>query len=197
LDGELDYWSAAAQGCEAALPRDRHGANTVASTRELTVALDPDATRALLQDVPGVYRTQINDVLLAALGRVLSRWSGRERVLVDLEGHGREEQLLDGADLSRTVGWLTTIFPVALGLAGDDWGATLKSVKEQLRAVPRRGLGYGALRYLRQGVPAAADLARGPEPQVSFNYLGQFDLPPAELYHAMRTELDLDVSPAA
>ncbi|HEY4938771.1 MAG TPA: condensation domain-containing protein, partial [Actinomycetota bacterium] len=175
LDAELGYWAAATRGCDAALPLDRHGSNTIASTRQVTVALGPDDTRALLQDVPGTYRTQVNDVLLAALGRVLSAWSGRERVLVDLEGHGRED-VLDGVDLSRTVGWFTTLFPVALDLAGDgSWAATLKSVKEQLRAVPGRGLGYGALRYLREGLPAAEALSAGPGPQVSFNYLGQFD----------------------
>ncbi|MGH3991453.1 MAG: condensation domain-containing protein, partial [Pseudonocardiaceae bacterium] len=160
---------------------------------------------ALLQDVPGVYRTQINDVLLSALGRVLRGWTGRERVLLDLEGHGREELLdsvdlsrtLDGVDLSRTVGWFTTIFPVALDMAHDqDWGTTLKSVKEQLRRVPRRGLGYGALRYLAE----PGGLAVQTPAQISFNYLGQFELAPAEsggLYHALRTGLQSDVSPMA
>src|SRR5207253_1356835 len=182
---------------DPALPLDHHGANTVTSTRSVTVALDPDDTRALLADVPGTYRTQINDVLLAALGQVLSRWTGADRVLITLEGHGREE-LLDGVDLSRTVGWFTTLFPVALDMAGDrDWGETLKSVKEQLRAVPRRGLGYGALRYLRQGIPQAESLAGGPEPQVSFNYLGQFDWASdgdQGLYRAMLGGLGGDVS---
>ncbi|MGH9282507.1 MAG: condensation domain-containing protein, partial [Acidimicrobiales bacterium] len=109
-----------------------------------------------------------------ALGRTLARWTGQSRVLVDLEGHGREE-IVGGVDLSRTVGWFTTIFPLALDLAADDWGATLKAVKEQLRVVPTRGLGYGALRWLRQGNAQADALAQGPAPQVSFNYLGQFD----------------------
>src|SRR5205807_8630125 len=132
LDDELDYWGGVTRGCKAALPTDADGTNTIASTRSVTVALDADYTRALLHDVPGVYRTEINDVLLAALGRVLRRWTGRQRVPVELEGHGREE-VLDGVDLSRTVGWFTTMFPVALDMAGDqDWGATLKSVKEQL-----------------------------------------------------------------
>jgi amino acid adenylation domain-containing protein/non-ribosomal peptide synthase protein (TIGR01720 family) len=195
LDGELDHWAGVTQGREPALPLDAEGANTIASTRSVTVALDAEDTRALLAEVPGVYRTQVNDVLLAALGRVLGRWTGRDRVLVDLEGHGREE-LLDGVDLSRTVGWFTTLFPVALDMGGDrGWGATLRSVKEQLRAVPRRGLGYGALRYLRRGIPAAEELARGAQPQVSFNYLGQFDWDsaPAEgLYRALRGGLESD-----
>src|SRR5205085_1408577 len=174
LDDQLGWWAELGDGA-AALPRDREGANTIASTRALAVHLDPDETRALLSDVPGVYRTQINDVLLAALGRALCRFGGSDRVLVDLEGHGRED-VLPGVDLSRTVGWFTTLFPVALDLAGDGgWASTLKSVKEQLRAVPGRGLGYGALRYLREGIPGAEGLAGGPEAEVSFNYLGQFD----------------------
>ncbi|HKR49076.1 MAG TPA: amino acid adenylation domain-containing protein, partial [Pseudonocardiaceae bacterium] len=114
-------------------------------------------------------------------------------VVLDLEGHGREE-LFEGVDLSRTVGWFTTIFPVAVELPDQrDWGVTLKSVKEQLRAVPRRGLGYGALRYLTEttGVDSAA------APQISFNYLGQFDWPATGdgLYHRVRGGLDADASP--
>src|SRR5262249_22100624 len=155
---------------DATLPVDGSGgAGTVGDAREVTVALDAERTRALLQDVPACYRTQVNDVLLAALARVLCGWSGAPRILGDLEGHGREE-IFDGVDLSRTVGWFTTIYPVDLAAPGPDWGAALKSVKEHLRSVPGRGLGYGALRYLRR--PADLD---GPVPQVGFNYLGQFD----------------------
>ncbi|MCA1681998.1 MAG: amino acid adenylation domain-containing protein, partial [Actinobacteria bacterium] len=106
--GEREYWAGVGRGVDPVLPADDTGPNTVGSTRSVTVALDRQQTRALLQDVPGVYRTQINDVLLAGLGRVLGRWTGRERVLVDLEGHGRED-LFDGVDLSRTVGWFTTL----------------------------------------------------------------------------------------
>src|SRR5919198_592619 len=88
----------------------------------------PQWTRWWRQDVPGVYRTQVNDVLLSALGRVLRRWTGRDRVLVDLEGHGREE-IFEGVDLTRTVGWFTTMFPVVLDVPEDaDWGGLLKAV---------------------------------------------------------------------
>ncbi|MGH3903464.1 MAG: non-ribosomal peptide synthase/polyketide synthase, partial [Pseudonocardiaceae bacterium] len=189
LDAELDYWAGVGRRCDPALPLDDHGANTAASTRAVTVSLDAEQTRALLQDVPGVYRTQVNDVLLAALARVLGRWTGRDRVLVDLEGHGREE-LLDDVDLSRTVGWFTTLFPVALEVPADsDPSELLKSVKEQLRAVPRRGFGYGALRYLT----ATSGLTDQAQAQVIFNYLGVFELPsPGEgLFRAMRGDLDL------
>ncbi|WP_159052111.1 condensation domain-containing protein, partial [Streptomyces niveiscabiei] len=127
-----------------------------------------EQTEALLSRVPSVYRTQVNDVLLTALARTLRTWTGRDRIVVNLEGHGREE-LFDGIDLSRTVGWFTAIHPVALELPGDDWGTQVRSIKEQLRAVPDRGVGYGALRYLN-GRPLADD----PHPQLSFNYHGQF-----------------------
>jgi amino acid adenylation domain-containing protein/non-ribosomal peptide synthase protein (TIGR01720 family) len=196
FDDELTYWTTAAQDCDPTLPADGVGPNTIASTRSVTFGLDLEETRALLQEVPGVYRTQVNDVLLTALGRVLGQWTGRDRVLVDLEGHGREE-ILDGVDLSRTVGWFTTLFPVALGVSGaQDWGAALKSVKEQLRAVPGRGLGYGVLRYLTE----ASGLADRPAPQVSFNYLGQFDWASAGddgLFGAVHGGLGGDVSPNA
>ncbi|MDT8913027.1 non-ribosomal peptide synthase/polyketide synthase [Amycolatopsis sp. PS_44_ISF1] len=171
LDGDLAHWRAVSARVVPALPVDRTGVSTAGSTRSLTVSLSRDETTALLQQVPAVYRTQVNDVLLSALGRTLARWCGQDSVLVALEGHGRED-VLDGVELSRTVGWFTTQFPVALDVAPEgDWGTTLKTVKEQLRAVPHRGLGYEALRYL--GEPGA--LPAGPLPQVCFNYHGQWD----------------------
>jgi amino acid adenylation domain-containing protein/non-ribosomal peptide synthase protein (TIGR01720 family) len=177
FDDEIAYWTHATELAGMALPVDGHGDNTVGSMRSVTVSVSRAQTRALLQDVPAVYRTQVNDVLLAALGRVLSRFTGSGRVAVDLEGHGREEELLDGVDLSRTVGWFTTMFPVALDLPAGGWGPVLKAVKEQLRGVPHRGIGFGALRYLR-----GTELPR--TPLVSFNYLGQ-----------MSTRLDSDSGP--
>ncbi|WP_037867572.1 condensation domain-containing protein, partial [Streptomyces sp. NRRL S-1868] len=94
-----------------------------------------------------MFRTQVNDVLLAVLGRVLGCWSGRDRVWVDVEGHGREEAVV-GLDVSRTVGWFTSIYPVVLEAGGGDWGRDIRAVKEMLRGVPDRGIGFGALRYL-------------------------------------------------
>ncbi|MGH3992338.1 MAG: condensation domain-containing protein, partial [Pseudonocardiaceae bacterium] len=189
FDAELGYWAGVGQGCDPVLPLDKHGTNTRASSRTVTMGLDAEQTRALLQEVPGLYRTQVNDVLLAALGLVLSGWTGRDRVLIDLEGHGREE-LFDDVDLSRTVGWFTTLFPIALEVAADsEPGRLLKSVKEQLRAVPRRGFGYGPLRYLT----ATNGLAEQPQSQVLFNYLGQFELPASGegLFRAMPAGMDL------
>ncbi|MGH3781908.1 MAG: condensation domain-containing protein, partial [Pseudonocardiaceae bacterium] len=197
FDTELPYWTRVTHDADQALPTDRAGDNTMASAGAVTVRLDAQETRVLLQEVPGAYRTQVNDVLLAGLGRVLSGWTGRERVLVDLEGHGREE-IFDGIDLSRTVGWFTTMFPVALDIPTDnDPGGLLKSVKEQLRAIPGRGLGYGALRYLTP----TGGLAEQAGPEVSFNYLGQFDGSSGgqaqELVAGMRGGLGGDANPLA
>ncbi|WP_327329242.1 amino acid adenylation domain-containing protein [Streptomyces sp. NBC_01208] len=172
FDAELGYWSEVERATveAATLPVDLQGRNTVGSARTLTRRLSADLTDALLRKVPEAYRTQVNDVLLSALARVLREWAGGT-VPVELEGHGRED-LFDDVDLSRTVGWFTTVFPVALELPdGEEWGATLKVVKEQLRAVPSRGLGYGALRYL--GAPGP--LGQGRQCQVGFNYHGRFD----------------------
>ncbi|UUU43259.1 non-ribosomal peptide synthetase [Streptomyces sp. NBC_00162] len=175
LDPEIAYWRQVDPNGAPALPTDRDGANTTAHERTVEVLLGREETEALLHRVPASYRTQINDVLMAALGRTMAGWTGRDRVVIGLEGHGREE-LFDHLDLSRTVGWFTTHFPVALTLPGGGagWGESLKSVKEQLRAIPGRGLGYDALRFLsRPGSPGHA--LRGDRlPEISFNYLGQF-----------------------
>ncbi|MTE22328.1 amino acid adenylation domain-containing protein [Streptomyces sp. TRM43335] len=171
FDAERAHWEEVARHCEAPLPVDASGDNTAADLRAVTVRLDRRRTDDLLRKVPGVYRTRIDDVLLTALGRVLAEWTGRRTVAVGLEGHGREDHLFDDVDLSRTVGWFTTLFPVALRVPDGDWGAALKSVKEQLRSVPGRGLGHGALRYLARD----ERLADAPMPGISFNYLGRFD----------------------
>ena len=103
----------------------------------------------------------------------MSGWSGIDDVLVELEGHGRED-IFPGTEISRTVGWFTTAFPVRLpGGSGGD-AALIKAVKEELRAIPARGLGYGILRYLGTEEQRHA-LSAVPEPRIVFNYLGQFD----------------------
>ncbi|WP_328491696.1 non-ribosomal peptide synthase/polyketide synthase [Streptomyces sp. NBC_00414] len=206
FDDEAGYWADAVAGASADLPIDSdsdtdgrggdgEGANTYASARSVTVRLTPEDTSALLRTLPDTYRTRVNDVLLSALGRVLCAWTGHERVLVDVEGHGREDLFAD-VDTSRTVGWFTTRHPVALAVPPDaDWDVVLKQVKEQLRAVPRHGVGHDVLRYLAH--PRA--LAGAPEAQVSFNYLGRFGLPDTTggLYEGQFRTLELDADPGA
>ncbi|MBD2510747.1 amino acid adenylation domain-containing protein [Nostoc muscorum FACHB-395] len=173
---ELTYWSNISTSKITPLPVDcKGGANTEASARSVKVSLNEEETRALLQEIHKAYHTQINDILLTALVQVLATWSGCNSVLIDLEGHGREEILPD-VDLSRTVGWFTTIFPVLLELkATENIADGIKSIKEQLRAIPNRGIGYGLLRYLSGDAEITSQLSSFPHAEVSFNYLGQFD----------------------
>ncbi|WLI31591.1 non-ribosomal peptide synthase/polyketide synthase [Pseudomonas rhodesiae] len=171
LDAQLPYWQAQSMATE--LPCDNpHGGLQNRLGRTLEIRLDAEHTRQLLQDAPAAYRTQVNDLLLTALARIISRWSQQPAALIQLEGHGRED-LFDSLDLSRTVGWFTSLFPLRLQ-AGGELSSAIKAVKEQLRAVPHKGIGYGLLRYL--GTPdARASLASQAAPRITFNYLGQFD----------------------
>ncbi|MFS0516460.1 amino acid adenylation domain-containing protein [Nostoc sp. UIC 10607] len=170
LQQELEYWLAIAPEQFAQIPVDfPEGDNTVAQAHTISVALSQQETQALLQKVPTIYQTQINDVLLTALVQAFKPWTN-ERLLVDLEGHGREE-IFDDVDLLRTVGWFTTIFPVVLNVSKTSGvGEAVKAVKEQLRSIPNRGIGYGVLRYLK-GESRLHQL----KANVRFNYLGQTD----------------------
>ncbi|MBV8884811.1 MAG: AMP-binding protein, partial [Chroococcidiopsidaceae cyanobacterium CP_BM_RX_35] len=173
---EITYWQSLSRTQTARLPLDcSEGANTAASARIVSVSLNVEETRALLQEVPKAYHSQINNILLTALVQVLTAWSGSNSVLVELESHGREEILSD-VDLSRTVGWFTTRFPVLLQhKATDNLEDVIKFIKEQLDAVPNQGIGYGLLRYLSGDVEITSILQALPMAEISFNYLGQFN----------------------
>ncbi|KOX07128.1 condensation domain-containing protein, partial [Nocardiopsis sp. NRRL B-16309] len=124
-----------------------------------------------LQDLPAVFNTQVNDALLTAVASAIGHWTGDDHVRIDLEGHGRED-LFDDIDLSRTVGWFTTISPVRLPVPSPDrLTEGLQRTKELLRTRPRQGIGYSLLAHN----PDRADDGFGPAAQISFNYLGQFD----------------------
>ncbi|HFH3907359.1 non-ribosomal peptide synthase/polyketide synthase [Pseudomonas aeruginosa] len=173
LEGERGYWLAQLEGVSTELPcDDREGAQSVRHVRSARTELTEEATRRLLQEAPAAYRTQVNDLLLTALARVIGRWTGQADTLIQLEGHGREE-LFEDIDLTRTVGWFTSLFPLRLSPVAE-LGASIKRIKEQLRAIPHKGLGFGALRYLGSAEDRAA-LAALPSPRITFNYLGQFD----------------------
>ncbi|WP_052710262.1 non-ribosomal peptide synthetase [Azospirillum thiophilum] len=176
LRNELSWWRDSLGDAPAGLPGVVEpvpaDALTVAKSAVARTRLDAGWTKRLLSSAPAAYRTRVNDLLLTALARVLCRWSGAGSALVQLEGHGREE-LVAGMDLSRSVGWFTTAYPVHLHPCGEP-GAAIKAVKEQLRAVPANGLGYGVLRHLGDAESQAV-LRALPEARVTFNYLGQFD----------------------
>ncbi len=173
FEHSLGHWQAELQHAPKDLPCERpNGALENRFEHKLELKLDTEQTRKLLQQAPAAYRTQVNDLLLTALARTVCRWSGQGSTLIQLEGHGRED-LFDDIDLTRSVGWFTSLFPVNLTPA-HELGASIKSIKEQLRKVPDKGLGYGALRYL--GTPEVrAELAALAQPRITFNYLGQFD----------------------
>jgi amino acid adenylation domain-containing protein/non-ribosomal peptide synthase protein (TIGR01720 family) len=173
LHSELDYWRS--QQRHISLPLDYPGgANTIATSRTVSVFLSEVETQALLQEVPAAYQTQVNDVLLTALAQAFETWTGQQSLLVNLEGHGREE-IFPNVDLSCTVGWFTTLFPVLLNLVANSPSDALKAIKEQLRHIPNRGIGYGVLRYLNNDRAIAESLAAMPQAEICFNYLGQFD----------------------
>jgi natural product biosynthesis luciferase-like monooxygenase protein/amino acid adenylation domain-containing protein/non-ribosomal peptide synthase protein (TIGR01720 family)/FkbM family methyltransferase len=176
VQAELGFWLSQLRGRIAPLPvDDPGGANTEGSARTVAVWLDAEETRALLQRVPAVYNTRIDDLLLAALVQGFTGWTGAPALLVDLEGHGREE-VGEYLDVSRTTGWFSTFSPLLLNLKGAAGpGEAIKAVKEQLRRVPARGIGYSLLRYLGGDGEASRRLRALPQPEVSFNYLGQFD----------------------
>ncbi|MFD5905160.1 amino acid adenylation domain-containing protein [Streptomyces microflavus] len=187
FDQDRTYFGRALPGADAPVGRrPLTDADTVARERTRTVSVGPEDTAALLGEIPARFHAGVNDVLLTALAVALARWRrdrGQEQTFahIELEGHGREGRFVADAagfepELSRTVGWFTTLFPVTVdpGTAPDltapgYLAAALKAVKEDLARVPGNGLSYGALRYLTDTGPTAA------APQVLFNYLGRFD----------------------
>ncbi|WP_329415486.1 amino acid adenylation domain-containing protein [Nocardia vinacea] len=176
---ELDYWRTV-----LATPDPLLGAraldpavDTHATVRQLTVEVPVDVADAVLTTVPALYRGGVNDGLLAALAMAVRTWRARRGIdsavtRIRLEGHGREEATVPGADLTRTIGWFTSVYPVALDLSdvAEETAAVLRSVKEQLLAVPDRGIGFGVLRQLNSGTAGAL---AGDIGQVGFNYLGR------------------------
>ncbi len=168
---ETAHWTALAAGPAEPLPRARAaGSNLVGSAQFLRMELDAAETEALLRRALAAHGCRIDDLLLAALALALREWTGRESHLIHLEGHGREPAE-SGLDLSRSVGWFTTLYPVRLDLRGAaEATRALGAVTAQLAAIPGRGLGYGAGRFLQD-----PPLWREAPAEICFNYLGQFD----------------------
>jgi amino acid adenylation domain-containing protein/non-ribosomal peptide synthase protein (TIGR01720 family) len=183
------YWLKAARVPTVPLPLDRAGgSNTEAWARTVSIALTTEETRLLLQDVPRLCRSHIQELLLVALLQTLARWIGTQQIRLDLEGHGREEVGAETLDVSRTVGWFTSLYPVLFILPQESslqpedrrkeqsvQSQWIKAIKEQLRSVPHNGISYGLLRYCNGDPELREQLVPTTPPQVSFNYLGQFD----------------------
>ncbi len=173
---ELPFWRAQAEAAAGRLPLpiDREdGPDVEAASRALTISLDAATTRSFLKDAHRAYQTRPEELLLAALVQAVGGWTGERALWADVEGHGREPVFAgaEGIDLSRTVGWFTTIHPVWLDLRSAHGPAeTVKAAKEALRRSPNRGLGYGVLCHL------GGEAFTTPPPEIAFNYLGQIDL---------------------
>ncbi|OIK28188.1 non-ribosomal peptide synthetase, partial [Streptomyces malaysiense] len=186
---ELPLWRAMLDGPDPLLGERRIDptVDTMATVERLQVSVPADVTETVLTALPAAFHGGPNDGLLTALALALATWRSRRGVtetsaLLRMEGHGREEDVVPGADLSRTVGWFTSMFPMRLDVAGCDLaealaggdaaGRAVKAVKEQLRAIPDKGMGFGLLRHLNERT--ARELSAFPEGQIGFNYLGRF-----------------------
>ncbi|MFJ9543719.1 amino acid adenylation domain-containing protein [Streptomyces sp. NPDC101225] len=190
-EAELGHWQDVLSTPDPPLGARRPdpAVDVFATVDTVRVELPADVTEAVLTTLPAAFRGTATDVLLAALALAVGHWRGTgDPLLVRLEGHGREEDAVPGADLTRTVGWFTTMYPARVDPAGIDpadvlaggpaTAALVKQVKEQLRAIPDKGLGYGLLRHLNDATAAQLDGLAAP--QIGFNYLGRIsatDLP--------------------
>ncbi|GGU24595.1 non-ribosomal peptide synthetase [Lentzea flava] len=176
FSADLGYYQRALPGVDQLLGRrELTDEDVVAAERTRTFTVGARATAALLGDVPALFHAKVNDVLLTGLAVALAKWrrdNGQDQTFahIELEGHGREGRFVPlDPDLSRTVGWFTTLFPVTVDPgADDDLAVALKRVKEDLARVPSNGVSYGALKYL------GGWEFDSPRPQVLFNYLGRF-----------------------
>ncbi|WP_281887482.1 non-ribosomal peptide synthetase [Paenibacillus sp. YYML68] len=173
IEREKSYWQQVANTAYQPLPIDYDQPFAMlADSDSVTVSWSAEETELLLKSAGRAYNTEVNDLLLAAVGMAVHDWSGLEHLVLNLEGHGREPIHPD-LDITRTVGWFTSQYPVLLELeSGRDVSHRIKSVKESLRRIPNKGIGYGILKHLS---PVEERSLYAVEPQVSFNYLGQFD----------------------
>jgi amino acid adenylation domain-containing protein/non-ribosomal peptide synthase protein (TIGR01720 family) len=168
------YWSKLESSQVPTITKDFNGENYIKDKTSLAFTLDKDQTEHLLTEVNEAFATEINDILLAALGLSINKTFGITKVLIALEGHGREEIIKD-INISRTVGWFTSLYPVLLDMSyADDLSRHIKEVKENLHQVPDKGIGYGILKYLT-AEENKKDIQFKLKPRISFNYLGQFD----------------------
>jgi amino acid adenylation domain-containing protein/non-ribosomal peptide synthase protein (TIGR01720 family) len=174
--GEKAFWLGQHDTQIPPIPVDREAPDmgSIGTLRTVVVSLTADETRLLHQHCNAVYRTQINELLLAGIYLGMRRWTCQEGLRLRLEGHGREP-LSDELDISQTVGYFTSVYPLTLRSETTEVGEVIQAVKAQYRAIPNRGIGYGILRYLARDADLLERIAETVEPELEFNYLGQFD----------------------
>jgi len=189
LQEEESYWEAIEEKIKPLLIDKLMVKELEDRLQTIQVTLSREETRLLLQKVPAAYRTEINDILLTALALAIKEWTGKQGVSISLEGHGREE-IVAGIDVSRTIGWLTSMFPVYLDISeAQDTSNALKIIKETLRSIPYKGIGYGILKYLRH----TKEISNFPS--ISFNYLGQWVEQQGKLWKLAREAAGVSVAP--
>lgn len=178
LQKELDFWSNFSDGDIPHIPVDNpDAANQEADAMFLEKQLDEEITKYLLQNVASAVNIKPGVILLAALANAFKSMTGAKTLYVDLEGHGRED-IIESVDLSRTVGWFTTLYPFYLNINGvEDPGEQIRLVDEKVRGIPNNGIGFGLLKHLSKDENVRRIMSRIPAPQVSFNYLGRFEQP--------------------
>ncbi len=173
---EKEYWYNISNKNIPIIEKDFDNADNFESSRfEKGTSLTVDETKYLLTDIHEIYNTQINEILITALLLAFNKLQGKRTMLIHLEGHGRE-QLSTKYDVSGTIGWFTSLFPLYLDMKDSvEIGDMIKTVKEQLRNIPNKGIGYGILRYLSDDMELKNKLKKLDKAQITFNYLGQFD----------------------
>ncbi|QMT19178.1 amino acid adenylation domain-containing protein [Bacillus velezensis] len=173
---EEEYWRFIEEETAAELPYEKPQHQTGADSIRQTVSftLTEEETSVLLQQVNRAYHTDTQDILLTAAALALRDWTGGGRLRIAMEGHGREH-IMPELDISRTVGWFTSMYPVLIDLntAGSELGTAVKTVKDTLGRIPDKGIGYGILKYMTP--PEQKTIRFRQAPEISFNYLGQFN----------------------
>ena len=171
IEEDREYWEKLSARKISELPRKHKGEpGIVLNNKEITIEFTEDETRNLLRNVNKAYNTEVNDILISALTLTINQWTNHENVLMNVEGHGRTAVYKD-INVNRTIGWFTTEYPILLEVPdNEDIGLLIKTIKENLRHIPSEGASYGVLKYLSKN-----SLKDCIKPQISFNYLGEFD----------------------
>ncbi|MCY8080698.1 non-ribosomal peptide synthetase, partial [Bacillus haynesii] len=171
---EQSYWRTVEEEKAALLPCEKPQSAAENIRKTVSFTLSEEDTHVLIHKVNNAYSTDTQDILLTAASLALCDWLGERKLRIAMEGHGRE-QILPELDISRTVGWFTSMYPVLIDLhaAEGKLGTAIKTVKDTLGRIPDKGIGYGILKYLT--APKNKTIQFGKAPEIGFNYLGQFN----------------------
>jgi amino acid adenylation domain-containing protein/non-ribosomal peptide synthase protein (TIGR01720 family) len=175
LARELGQWTSPGRAKVPELPLDHlTGENRQASARRVAAVLEADETRAITHEITRVHDCEVREAIMAALGRAVCGWTGKDSLLVEVEGHGREN-LLEGVDVSRTIGRCSTLWPAYLKLGQDQPAELVAAVRDGMRGCPNGGIGYGMLRYLSEDPETRQKLAEMPAAPIGLNHWGHVD----------------------